>query len=193
MPLDHGVECTVLLGDLVVHELMRHRQVTDDFRGTVPLEVPLRHSVEMRGKLVRRKRPRQQRPDLVANGFELLGLDLHKPGVARQQIARPAVKFLVQSVLETVPERLAGPQRIGNRMQRQQFEMFNRAHLLGKCTDHGGIVQVPLLRCLHHRQVHLDDQAESVGGRIVQFQSLGHLERQFPADFCMSPRIRGFA
>ena len=119
-------------------------------------------------------------------------LDLQE-GVGAGDVLRGLVKEPAQEgILEPVPEVGAGAEGIGERVQGEHPQGFERLDLVGEGADYSWVIEIAALGDLRHEQVVLDQPAQGLGVGGVQAQPFGRMRGQPCPGGGMIPLPPGF-
>ena len=182
-PVQLRCEQVVIVGDLVPHEGMGQVEILENFRRGMNLEIARQQPVEMRLDFVAAEPAVREPAHLLEQKFALffLGADeFHPAGQQRPGLAMQRPK---QVILETVPELVAGRERVGEGEQREQEQSFRRLHLLGEVADDERVIQVASLGKTRHEQMVFDHDPQRVRGHAVELQPPGHAVGELAAEF----------
>ena len=193
VPGDDRLQPAVFLGDLVVHEPVRQRQVARDLLHPVQLEITRRQMLEVGVQFVLAKSARQALGNFLLEQFAFALLRDPEGRGPGQELHRLAVEHQEERVLEAVPKLVARPQRVGEGVQRQHPQIFRRLDLRGELGDDLSVLQIAPLGSGRHDQMVLDQEPQGMRGRAVQFQAPRHLGREPPAHLAVFAGVLGLA
>ena len=177
----------------MAHEQVGQGDVRQNLPGRVDLKIARRQAREMRLQLLFADGRSHEPADLPGQRLAVFFLGANEGGAARELLHRFVVEQQQQRILEPVPQLVAGAERVGHRVEREQFQVLGALNLRGKIADDGRVVQIAALGNLAHGQVMLDDQSQRVRGGAVEVETSRDPLRQLAADLGMSAGARGFA
>lgn len=179
VPIDDWNEGGFLFRNLLAHKAMGKQEIVEDIAGGMDLEIARRQSREMSLKLLVVDAFGQQMADFFKEDFALLFFGADEFSATGHQLSGPEMQRPKQLIFESIPELIAGRQRIGESMQGEQVQCFGIFNLARELADDSGIIEVAPLRDIRHEQMMLDEAEQGLGGGRFESEALGDAESEF--------------